>query len=83
MTRFWEKNIFSSVSTHEIYLEIVSGKSPETRPKIAKYEKSLKKGWKKFPGYPLSHRPFFENSFRDFPVWVKLAYTKIAHFAKI
>ena len=26
--------------------------------------------WKTFPGYPLSHRPFFGNSFRDLPIWV-------------
>ena len=63
---FLGKNIFSWVSTHEIYLEIVSGKSPESRPKIAKSGKA----WKKFPGYPLSHRPFFGNSFRDLPIWV-------------
>ena len=31
------------VSTHEIYLEIVSGKSPESRPKTAKPGKSLEK----------------------------------------
>ena len=37
------KNIFSWVGTHEIYLEIVSGKSPELRPKIAKSGKSLEK----------------------------------------
>ena len=48
-------------------LEIVSGKSPESRPKIAKSGKI----WKKFPGYPLSHRPFFGNSFRDLPIWIK------------
>ena len=30
------KNIFSWVSTQEIYLEIVSGKSSKSRPKIAK-----------------------------------------------
>ena len=36
-------NIFSWVSTLEIYLEIVSGKSPESRPKIAKSRKSLEK----------------------------------------
>ena len=40
---FLGKNIFSWVSTHEIYLEIVSGKSPESRPKIAKSGKSLEK----------------------------------------
>ena len=28
--------------------------------------------WKKFPGYPLSHRLFFGNSFRDLPIWVKI-----------
>ena len=39
---FLGKNIFSWV-THEIYLEIVSGKSPKSRPKIAKSEKSLEK----------------------------------------
>ena len=66
MTRFWEKIFFSWVSTHEISLEIVSGKSPESRPKLH----NLKKAWKKFPGYPLSHRPFFGNSFRDLPVCI-------------
>ena len=40
---FLGKNISSWVSTHEIYLEIVSGKSPESRPKIAKSGKSLEK----------------------------------------
>ena len=39
---FLGKNIFSWVSTHEIYLEIVSGKSPESRPKIAKSGKSFR-----------------------------------------
>ena len=43
MTRFWEKIFFSWVSTHEIYLELVSGKSPESRLKIAKSGKSLGK----------------------------------------
>ena len=32
-----------SMGSHEIYLEIVSGKSPESRPEIAKSEKSLEK----------------------------------------
>ena len=36
---FLGKNIFSWVSTHEIYLEIVSGKSPESRPKLQNLEK--------------------------------------------
>ena len=36
------KNIFSWVSTHEIYLELVSGKSSESRPKIAKSGKSFR-----------------------------------------
>ena len=31
---------------------------------------NLEKVRKKFPGYPLSHRPFFGNSFRDLPIWV-------------
>ena len=39
---FLGKNIFSWVSTHEIYLEIVFGKSPESRPKIAKSGKSFR-----------------------------------------
>ena len=39
---FLGKN-FSWVSTHEIYLEIVSGKSPESRPEIRKSGKSLEK----------------------------------------
>ena len=43
ITRFWEKKYFSWVSTHEINLEIVSGKSPESRPKIAKSGKSPEK----------------------------------------
>ena len=47
-------------------LEKVSGKASESRPKIAKPGKV----WKKFPGYPLSHLPFFGNSFRDLPIWV-------------
>jgi len=38
---FLRKNIFSWVGPHGIYLEIVSGKSPESLPKIAKSEKSL------------------------------------------
>ena len=39
---FLGKNIFSWLSTHEIYLEIVSAKkSPESRPKIAKSGKSF------------------------------------------
>ena len=33
----------------------------------------MKFTWKKFPGYPLSHRPFFGNSFRDLSIWVKVA----------
>ena len=41
--QFLGKNILSWVSTHEIYLEIVSGKSPESRPKIAKFGKNLEK----------------------------------------
>ena len=68
MPRFWEKIFFSWVGTHGIYLEIVSGKSPESLPKIEKSGKRLEM----FPGYPLSHRPFFGNSFRDLPIWVKL-----------
>ena len=32
---------------------------------------NLEKVWKEFPGYPLSHRPFFGNSFRDLSIWVK------------
>ena len=28
---------------------------------------NMEKVWKKFPGYPLSHRPFFGKSFRDIP----------------
>ena len=39
---FLRKHIFSWVSTHEIYLEIVSGKSPESRPKIANSGKSFR-----------------------------------------
>jgi len=46
------KNIFSWVSTHEIYLEKVSGKSPESRSKIAKYGKSLEKVSGIFPESP-------------------------------
>ena len=42
MTRFWEKNIFSWVSTHKIYLEIVSGIFPESCPKIAKSGRSFR-----------------------------------------
>ena len=41
MTRFWGI-YFSWVSTHEIYLEIVSGKFSESRPKIAKSGKSFR-----------------------------------------
>ena len=59
---FLGKNICSWVTTHEIYLEIVSGKSPEARPKIAKFGKRLEKVsgispesppvfWKYFPGF--------------------------------
>jgi len=59
---FLGKNIFSWVSTHEIYLEKFSGKSPESCPEIAKSEKSLEKFsgispescpafWKNFPGF--------------------------------
>ena len=32
---------------------------------------NLEKVWEKFPGYPLGYRPFFGNSFRDLPMWVK------------
>ena len=42
MTRFWEKIFFLWVSTHEIYLEIVFGKSLDSRPKIAKSGKSFR-----------------------------------------
>ena len=38
---FLGKNSFSWVSTYEIYLEIVSGKSPESPPIF----------WKLFPGF--------------------------------
>ena len=62
---FLGKNIFSWASTHEIYLEINSGKSPESRPKIAKSGKCPEK-------VSLSHRPFIGNSFRVLPIWVKL-----------
>ena len=51
--------------THEIDLEIVSVKSPASLPEIAKSGK--------FPGYPLFHRPFFANNFRELPIWVKTA----------
>ena len=43
-------NIFSWVSTLEIYLEIVSGKSPGSRPNIAKSGKSREKVSGIFPG---------------------------------
>ena len=46
---FLGKNIFSWVSTHEIYLEIVSGKSPESRPRIAKSGKSPEKSFRDIP----------------------------------
>ena len=39
---FLGKNIFSWASTHELYLDIVSGKSPESRPKIAKSGESFR-----------------------------------------
>ena len=48
----------------------LSGKSPESRPKIAKSGKSLEKVWKKFPEYPLSHAPKLqnlENVWKKFP----------------
>ena len=34
----------------------------------------MKFTWKLFPGYPLSHRSFFGNSFRDLPIWVRIPY---------
>ena len=55
------KNILLWVSTHEIYLEIVSEKSPESRPKIEKSGTSFR-----------DIRPFLGNSFRDLPIWVKI-----------
>ena len=58
MTRFWEKIFFHG--------QIVSEKSPESRPEIAKSGKSLEK----VSGISGSHRPFFGNSFRDLPIWV-------------
>ena len=33
--------------------------------------KNLKIAWKIFPRNPLSHGPFFGNSFRDLLIWVK------------
>ena len=63
---FLRKNIFSWISTHEIYLEIISGKSPESCPKIAKSGKSLEKVSRISPESP----PVFLNSFRDLHIWV-------------
>ena len=60
---FLGKNISSWVSTHELYLEIVSGKSSESRPKIAKSGKVSGIS-------PESLPVFFLNSFRDLPEWV-------------
>ena len=65
---FLGKNIFSWVSSHDIYLEIVSGKSPESHPKIAKAGKNLEK----VSGISPESRPFFGNSCRDLPIWVNL-----------
>ena len=71
MTQENVRKLFPDVSTHEIYLEIVSGKSPESRPKIAKSGKSLEK----VSGIsPESLPGFFGNSFRDLPIWVEYMY---------
>ena len=74
---FLGKNIFSWVSTHEIYQETVSGKSPESRPKTAKPGKSLEK----FSGIS-PESPFFGNSFRDLPIWVKTLKFSHINFSK-
>ena len=63
---FLGKNIFSWVSTHEIYLEIVSKKSFESIPKIAKSGKGLEK----VSGISPKSPPVFWNQFPGF-AWVK------------
>ena len=66
MTVF-EKKYFFMGKSHEIYLEIVSRKSPESRPKIAQSEKSMEK----VSGISPESPSVFLNSFRDLPIWVK------------
>ena len=65
MTRFWEKYFFMGK-----YSWNLPGNSFRKIPWITPQNCKI---WKKFPGYSPSHRPFFGNSFRDSPIWVKMS----------